>query len=126
QVGIEREEGCCICNLIAFPHGKRFHATRFIGAYEYEIGLDPTLKLGGPGVRAQIEEQSDTESDDGNGPSESQRARPCGGHDEPFRALPVSTSRCARRRAPTSRGSISAKRASQMTATSSGATISWG
>ena len=126
QLGVEREQRRAYRDRIALAHGQRLHAPRLVGAHEDEVGLDPAFELALRRSVADIGVGGEGDACRHRDRGKRKEAHLGGFHGAPFRILPVSTSRCASRRPRTSRGSMLAKSPSQRTATSSGATMSWG
>src|SRR5262245_29469249 len=126
QIGIEREKRRSHGDCITLAHEQRLHASRLVGAHEDKVGLDPTFKAARlhPLTKICISANGDAEPDRHSDRSED--PRPQAPHGASFPGLPVSTSRCARSKPSTSRGSILENSPSQSTATSNGATMSWG
>src|SRR5262245_43924068 len=126
QVGIEREQGRANGDRIALAHRQRLHASRLVGAHENEVGLDPTFERAHRHPVAEVDVGGSGNADRRHSRESEEDLRPGGPHDASFPVVPVRTWRCARSKAPTSSGSIWANSPSQSTATSNGATMSWG
>src|SRR5262249_22783048 len=126
QIGVEREQGRSHGDRIALAHRERLHASRLVGADEDEVGLDPTFESALRCLIADVQVGGGGDAQCRRHGKPGEDLRLGGSHGATFPGLPVSTWRCARSKASTSRGSVLAKSPSQTTATSSGATMSWG
>src|SRR5262245_15341760 len=125
QIGIEGKQRRADVDPVALAHGQGFQPTRFLGADEDELGLDPALKFQLRPLAAPVLKGGEGEADHGEA-RHGKQALVLHGHGTLFPVPAVSRSQCAASSPVTSSGSILENRPSQMTAKSKGATISWG
>src|SRR5262245_19311137 len=125
QIGVEGKQRRADIDPVAFAHRQAFDTTGLLAADKDQLRLHPTLKLQGRLLAAPKLQGGQGKAEHGE-TRHGEQALVLYGHGACFPALAVSRSRCAASRPSTSSGSIAANSPSQMTATSSGATISCG